>query len=394
MLRRLGVLACVALLAAAACSSKKHGSTPPAKTPATPTAASASPSPAASGPAGTPSPSSPSASPTARLVPPPAGSLAESISFVSINEAWVLAKAGTITAVLHTTDRGTHWSEVGTIPAAIGSVTGDIHKIRFANPSDGWAFDPALYATTNGGATWHAVTMPGQVSGLEASNGTAWAVVDPCNGAASCTAPSTLQKASAGSDSWTAVSGVSLPSMSIASAEIAPRGQSVYVLDGTSFIHSAGGTSFAPLAVPCLAGFGISAFAASTASDLGVLCSGDAGAGSSTKDVFVSTNSGASYTQIAQAPRGGQASAMAAGSPTTFAIAAASGASWIYVTSGPDTNWSQPLDFGDGGAGWADLGFTDATHGVVIHGPSPVGPGVVYLTDNGGASWFTVTLSA
>ncbi|MGH2719549.1 MAG: hypothetical protein ACRDJU_13365, partial [Actinomycetota bacterium] len=128
--------------------------------------------------------------------------------------------------------------------------------------------------------------------------------------------------------------------------------------------------------------------------DIGVLCGGDAGAGSSTKEVFVSTNSGASYTQIAQAPRGGQATGMAAASSTTFAIAAASGASWIYTISGADTNWSQPLDLGDGGAGWADLGFTDATHGVVVHGPGPSGPGIVYLTDNGGASWFTVKLAA
>jgi len=137
-----------------------------------------------------------------------------------------------------------------------------------------------------------------------------------------------------------------------------------------------------------------STFAASNATDIAAVCSGDAGAGSSTKDVYVSTNSGASYTQIAQAPRGGQATGMAAASSTTFAIAASSAASWIYTTSGSDTAWSQPVDLGDGGAGWADLGFTDATHGVVIHGPGPSGPGTVYLTDNGGASWFTINLTA
>jgi photosystem II stability/assembly factor-like uncharacterized protein len=50
----------------------------------------------------------------------------------------------------------------------------------------------------------------------------------------------------------------------------------------------------------------------------------------------------------------------------------------------------------DGGAGWADLGFTTATDGVVVHGPADSDgnatqrPGQLMLTDDAGASWYQV----
>jgi photosystem II stability/assembly factor-like uncharacterized protein len=50
----------------------------------------------------------------------------------------------------------------------------------------------------------------------------------------------------------------------------------------------------------------------------------------------------------------------------------------------------------DGGAGWADLGFTTATDGVVVRGPadsdgnSTQRPGQLLLTGDAGASWYQV----
>ena len=50
----------------------------------------------------------------------------------------------------------------------------------------------------------------------------------------------------------------------------------------------------------------------------------------------------------------------------------------------------------DGGMGWADLGFTTAADGVVVHGPadsdgnSTQRPGQLFLTSDGGASWTPV----
>jgi len=47
----------------------------------------------------------------------------------------------------------------------------------------------------------------------------------------------------------------------------------------------------------------------------------------------------------------------------------------------------------DRGASWADLGFTTATDGVVVHGPangdgnSTGRPGQLFLTSDGGTTW-------
>jgi hypothetical protein len=394
MLRMTAALCCLALVLAAGCSTKKPASTPAPTPTASPSATAPATAPVPPTPTATTSPPASPASPAASRVPPPPGALAQSISFVSLDEAWVLAKASGTTIVLHTVDRGAHWSEVGTIPAAVGSSAGDVKEIRFANPQDGWAFDPALYATTNGGASWHPVSLPGQVAGLEASASTAWAVVNPCNGAASCSTPGSLERAAAGSDSWQPVAGVSLPAMSVGSAEIGLQNSAVYLLMATVLLASANGSTFSTVNSPCPSGSTASHMAVSTPTNLAVLCSGGAAAGSSAKQVYVSANAGQTFTRIAQAPLGGEPIAMAAGSPTTIAIAAASGASWVYTTQGADTTWFTPLTFGDGGAGWGDLGFTDATHGVVIHGPGLPGDGVVYLTSNGGASWYAIPLAA
>ena len=114
------------------------------------------------------------------------------------------------------------------------------------------------------------------------------------------------------------------------------------------------------------------------------------GAGSSTKEVFVSSDAAQTFHQIADAPTGGQPVGIAMASPTTIAIAAYSGVTEIYLTTGVDTTWTAPLQLDDGGLGLMGLGFTDATHGVVIHGTSTSPPGEVYLTDNGGSSWYPV----
>lgn len=384
--RKNAVLGVVVLsaLAAAACSTTKTA-TPPTPTPSSPAS-----SPSAAAPTPTPAPSaSPgtSPSPAASLLPVPAGSLAMSITFISLNDAWVLAKAGSTAAVLETTDRGAHWGEVGTIPAGVGSAAGGVSKIRFANAQDGWAFDPGLYATTNGGATWHAVSSlsAGQVGDVEASGNAAWAAAYPCPPGTGCASDiGSLYEVAAGSDAWQKVTGVSLPAQSTV---IAPQGQTVYVESGTTLLRTTNASTFSSFASPCPSGYVPSSLTAGSATDVEVLCAGSGAAGSVGKDVFVSTNSGASFHQVPAAPLGGDPQGIAAGSSTTIAVAAASGASWIYLTTGADATWTTPLSFSDGGAGWADLGFTDATHGVVIHGPGISGMGTVYLTNDGGATW-------
>ena len=76
------------------------------------------------------------------------------------------------------------------------------------------------------------------------------------------------------------------------------------------------------------------------------------------------------------------------GAVSAVVIAAVSGASWLDRSSDGGRRWRTVLTYGDGGAGWADLGFTSALDGAVIHAPAPLTSiGQLLLTDDGGRTW-------
>src|SRR5437588_9321807 len=89
----------------------------------------------------------------------PPGFRVQSQSWVSRDHGWLLGAstcgANTCTAVAATTDGGTTWKQIGVIAAPMTNEqkTG-VTEIRFADNLHGWAFLPALWATTNGGRTW------------------------------------------------------------------------------------------------------------------------------------------------------------------------------------------------------------------------------------------------
>jgi hypothetical protein len=118
-----------------------------------------------------------------------------SVSAVSVDDWWVLGYSMTTYAdgvsgggatILHTTDGGQHFAETGSpgvlvaqapLPRPAGAAT--VSDVRFGSADDGWAYGDALYATTDGGASWSAVDgIGGGVVDLAAANGVAWAVVD------------------------------------------------------------------------------------------------------------------------------------------------------------------------------------------------------------------------
>lgn len=382
MARRWLVLGCAGLLVMAACARQPATSAPPAAPHETP---SAPPTPATPASLAVPSPPGPQPSASPGTTPPPSGAAAESITFVSVSQAWALAKAANGQFVLHTVDRGKHWAVAGTLPAGA-----NVSEIRYANTQDGWAFGPGLYVTHDGGSTWRLGSLTGTVADVEASGGMAWALSSPCGTAPTspCGAGLTVDRSPVSADTWHALSGLSLPGGQ--SGTIALHGSAVYLAVGQQLIGSADGTTFAPITDPCPASsdFFPAALTVTNPAEVEVLCAGQPGAGSSAKRVYVSTDSGHTYHPLADAPQGGQVDGFAAASPTTIAISAASGASEIYRTSGAGTTWSTPLTFGDGGAGFADLGFTDSTHGVAVSSPGQNGR--VYLTDTAGASWYPV----
>lgn len=344
------------------------------------------------------------------------GFLAQSVTFISDDDAWVLGAlrclTGWCTAVRHTTNRGRSWVDVPAPPTSIDGRPQGVSELRFADQSDGFAFDPALWVTHDSGTSWHQVSLPGPVLSLAAADREVYAVVS-CPSYPSCTGPARLYRSPAGTDAWQPVVGVNLPSDTY-SADLQLQGRSVYVIAAGAFIHSYDGTNFSEVPNPCpppppTPGYGLDSVALSSPTDLVVLCGDGAAAGSEAKQAYVSTDGGNRYEEIAVPPFSGDAGSIAAATPTTFVISAASGATFIYRTSSPDSTWTTAASFGDGGIGITDLGFTDATHGVFIHAgagavinqangygatPVPGGLGTLYLTDDAGATWYMVPIAA
>jgi len=124
-----------------------------------------------------------------------------------------------------------------------------------------------------------------------------------------------------------------------------------------------------------------------------LLCTGAGGAGSVEKFVFRLGRSQSHWTRVANPPSGGGPEGISAGSDSAVMIAAASGASELYRSTDAGRSWDTALTENDGGAGWADLGFTTSSYGVIVHGPaisdgaSDGRPGQLLLTDDGGRTW-------
>ena len=72
-------------------------------------------------------------------------------------------------------------------------------------------------------------------------------------------------------------------------------------------------------------------------------------------------------------------------------------ASWLFYSGDAGSSWRIVHTEDDGGMGWADLGFTIATDGVVVHGPADADgnstqrPGQLFLTSDGGTTWHQVS---
>jgi hypothetical protein len=343
--------------------------------------------------------------------------LAQSVSFVSQNDGFVMGvapcPAGACLAIRHTVDRGLTWTPVGAPPATIAPSGTDfvplsVSGLHFADPVNGWAYGTNLWSTHDGGASWREIQFGGPIVALASGAGTAYALVLVCS---SCTggAPAVaLYRSPAGEDGWAQVPGVALSQLE---PGLVVEGSTVVVLDMSEILSSPNGIDFGSLPIPCVSDgddpgpFWLATLAASDPSHVAVVCTGVGAAGSVGKELFVSQDGGRTYQRLADPPIGGGVTTLAMPSPSTVLVSASSGASQVYRAAWPDTDWTTPLIFGDGGYGLNGLAFVDPTSGALIHGSaasalSYVGDkqveaslGTLYLTDDGGATWFPVPVS-
>jgi photosystem II stability/assembly factor-like uncharacterized protein len=329
----------------------------------------------------------------------PAGFKAASVTFVSLSQAFVLGTApGHGAVLLRTLDRGQTWARLAAPAVGLGSPqSGSLPKVwgtRFATPTHGFLFGRGLWETTDGGAHWtHAAAPSGAVLSLAAIDGQVLALVQP----GSSSAAATLMRRPLGGGSWTTVTAVKSPGSMDPTDLISTQAGTAALLNGSGvLVTTNGGLTVHTSPLPSTSLLGPSAVAATSAASLAVLDAGNGAAGSMQKLVYTSANAGASWTKAGAPGLGGDPVSIAGGSPTTLLVAAASGASIIYRSSDGGHAWKTALTYGDGGMGWADLGFTSPTRAVVVHGPVDTSgdtdgrAGQLLLSSNGGATWQAV----
>jgi hypothetical protein len=334
---------------------------------------------------------------------------AQSITWISPTQGWMLGKAtcgaGTCTEVVGTTNGARTWHVDGVLRAPLVQYRHPgVSGLRFANAQIGWAFGPSLHATTDGGRTWTRERVPGggrRILALAADPDQAIAVVAMCSARkpfSECRRGTTLWRSSPPGSAWKKAS-IALPPGFQAFAAV--HGQTGYVvipnerLRHGAFVGTTDGTTWSPRRNPCRTDRDeqLVSVAPITDTRVAIQCVGDPGTGMSAKHAYRSNDAAASTRSAGIAPGLGIITQIAAAPNGTIAMASFSIGSWIYRNE-RGTAWTKSADLGDGGEGWNDIDFTTNTTGFVIHGPEALfGPGELWGTTNGGLTYAPLPVS-
>jgi len=360
----------------------------------------------------------------------PKGFEADSITWLTPEQGWVLGRAAcatkTCSYVIGTTDGGKIWSLDATINAPILERAGDTGKagvteIRFATAEVGWVFGSDLFRTTNGGRSWTSMTIPGQgklVLGLAANSTTAYALVSPCGweapGACSSHPVTFWRTASLTGSSW--VLSLNLPNSGAGGVSV--YGKTVYVtvpLGGSAastsgsaatgprdggapnkFYASTDGLHFTARPVPCTPASYTSLIQAvpSSATDVTLLCAGNAATGTIEKYVYRSTNTGTTYGSASEAPVEGISAELAVSPSGNLAVGAWSAATYMFIKDTGKTSWTTVIVKG-APEGWSDLVYVSDNEAWAVYGPLTFGTvpvGQLFFTTDAGQHWSTATL--
>jgi hypothetical protein len=318
-----------------------------------------------------------------------------SFTAVSLDEWWMLGTArcltgsGTCGAIVRTTDAGFRFAGIPSPPVRANHVT----QVRFANALDGYAFDPELWETTNGGTSWARVTTPGPVAELEVADGEAYALTCPA-GFARCQAMD-LVRAPVASFHWQkAPTPVTLGY----GAQFAVSGPNLYLLSGNEpplvLLYSADkAMGFSRRIDPCNPGLGGRVTAAANGSPvLWAACP---------------TGTMAEVKLSANGARSWRVGIPGGAFPNSVGLAPAS-ASDALVWPGPETNGPiAALDrTTNGGKSYSAVistssfstvvwaGFSDPAraYALIQEGNSPETTTHLYESSDGGATWHRVAI--
>jgi hypothetical protein len=330
---------------------------------------------------------------------------AQSMSWAGSQLGWLLGSEAcgqaSCTTIVRTSNGGTSWNTIGTMAAPLSyEDNAGVSELRVADAGHGWAFGPALWATSDGGATWQQQALAGgrPVIALAADAQGAYAVASACDfnqDVTTCRHGATLWRTAPGG-SWVQVS-LRLPVTT--EAMVAVHGSTAYVVvatpgspDGDTFEATTDGVHWADRPDPCDIADGayLSSVAPISDTQVALLCQGDIGFGYADKQAFRSGDAGATTTPAGTLPLYGIVSQLAASANGTLLASSYSIGSWIYRSSAGET-WTTSEDLGDGGIGWNDITFTTNQVAFVIHGPATCcgehGVGELWKSTDGGLTW-------
>ncbi|HTC68829.1 MAG TPA: hypothetical protein VK662_04615 [Acidothermaceae bacterium] len=314
-----------------------------------------------------------------------------SVSAISTKTFWVLGTQQcaqlSCTAIVQTTDGGSHFTEVAAPHAAtitIDNSTRVVFGLRFADSDNGWAYGEALWTTSDGGATWTDTSLPaGAVHDLGAAHapgavaGTVWAVVQPSPFTSGYELWSAPYAPGTGTGAWQQVDlgsdppGTSVPSLAV-------QGADAYLIaaDAKNVTHlyvASSGVATTVLAAPCSpAGNDLSAGVGS----LWTVCAPNGPKGA--LDAKVSTDGGKTWQNVVSS-----SSSYIGGVDAKTAFADNGSGLVKLSTSGQ----AQTLTSPQATNGFSFIGFTDAKTGFALSQPDPTR---LWRTTDGGTTWSVV----
>lgn len=334
-------------------------------------------------------------------------------TFVGPKDGWLLANAkcldgkpGQCTAMLRTTDGGTHWTSFKPPPANVPAAnivgvqncaTSCVNHIRFATAKTGYAYGPStFYMTTDGGSSW--TEQPGGAVALETLDGNVIRVTTTQPGCGPPGCMYAVETSDIGSSKWTprTLPGSYDGGMTVG-ADLVRADQDAYVLvrantaggagsaRSTLFRSSDDGATWHNAGEPCpqLPGYGEvdSASVAAGHGQVGVTCV---------------TRQAPQHAFVAVSPDGGahfgargkllaSSTELLVGDPTTVLLSApASGTGAVYRSTDGGGQWIQvPGVLGP--VSW--LGFESTTVGRIISGDGRT----IWTTNDAGAHWTPFT---
>jgi hypothetical protein len=330
----------------------------------------------------------------------PAGFAATSVTWVSPDEGFVLGTApcahAPCTSIARTLNRGGSWAGLPApaVPVGAPGQAGVVWGIRFATPEHGFVFGDGLWETADGGEHWGRVASPlGSVLSLAIMRGQVLALV-----ARGLDQTGFLVRRPLSGAIWTGVANAVATSLLDPDDLIATQAAiAATVVNRDVLITGNGGLAITVHAVPCPSQYQKPSVAVTSATGLAILCTGEGYTGHTIKQVYVSDDDGAHWALAGRPSPDGDGGTIAATTTGQLAIATESAASWLFYSPNAGVSWQIVNQQDDGGQGWADLGFTTATDGVVVRGPADSDgnatqrPGQLLLTDDAGASWYRVS---